>query len=54
MPELTVFGAVLHYETFGTGKPLLVFIPGADGRGTVFHETAKLLSQYFTVVCWDR
>ena len=47
-------GAVLHYETFGTEKPLFVFIPGADGRGTIFHETAKLLAKYFTVVCWDR
>lgn len=54
MPELTVPGAVLHYKTFGAGKPLFVFIPGADGRGSVFHQAAKLLATYFTTVCWDR
>jgi pimeloyl-ACP methyl ester carboxylesterase len=54
MPELTVPGAVLHYEIFGTGKPLFVFIPGADGRGSVFHQVAKLLAIHFTTICWDR
>lgn len=54
MPELTVPGAVLHYEQFGEGKPLLLFIPGADGRGSVFHPTAEILSTFFTVICWDR
>ncbi|OAK95563.1 alpha/beta hydrolase fold protein [Phaeosphaeriaceae sp. SRC1lsM3a] len=53
MPEITVPGAVLHYETFGTG-PLFVFIPGAQGTGNIFHPCAKLLSAHFTVVCWDR
>ncbi|KPM41235.1 hypothetical protein AK830_g5308 [Neonectria ditissima] len=54
MPNLTVPGAVLHYETFGTKGPLLVLIPGADGRGSVFHPAAQFLSADFTVVCWDR
>ncbi|KAJ4244361.1 hypothetical protein NW762_014488 [Fusarium torreyae] len=54
MPELVVPGAVLHYETFGSDGPLLVFVPGADGRGSVFHPTAKFLAAHFTVVCWDR
>ena len=54
MPELTVPGAVLYYEIFGSGKPLFVFIPGADGRGSVFHPAAKVLATYFTTVCWDR
>ncbi|KAF5971919.1 alpha/beta hydrolase fold protein [Fusarium bulbicola] len=54
MPELTVPGAVLHYETFGTEGPILLFIPGADGRGSVFHSVAKFLAAHFTVVCWDR
>lgn len=53
MPSLEVTGAVLHYETFGSG-PLLLFIPGADGRGGVFHEAAKCLAPHFTVICWDR
>ncbi|KAG9201361.1 hypothetical protein G6514_005733 [Epicoccum nigrum] len=54
MPEIAVPGAVLHYEIFGTGKPLFVFIPGADGRGSVFHQAAKILTTHFTAVCWDR
>ncbi|KFY91456.1 hypothetical protein V498_05459 [Pseudogymnoascus sp. VKM F-4517 (FW-2822)] len=53
MPDLHVNGAKLYYETFGSG-PLLLLIPGADGRGTVFHDTAKYLSSHFTVACWDR
>ncbi|KAH7380430.1 Alpha/Beta hydrolase protein [Phaeosphaeria sp. MPI-PUGE-AT-0046c] len=53
MPELTVPGAVLHYETFGTG-PLFVFIPGAQGTGKIFHASAQILSAHFTVLCWDR
>lgn len=54
MAELTVPGAILHYETFGTKGPLLVFIPGADGRGSIFHSTAKFFAESFTAVCWDR
>ncbi|KAH7242722.1 Alpha/Beta hydrolase protein [Fusarium tricinctum] len=54
MPQLTVPGAILHYETFGTQGPLLVFIPGADGRGSIFHSVAQILSAHFIVVCWDR
>jgi pimeloyl-ACP methyl ester carboxylesterase len=53
MPTLHVEGASLYYETFGSG-PLLLFIPGADGRGAIFHDVAKILSAQFTVVCWDR
>ncbi|OBS29613.1 hypothetical protein FPOA_03549 [Fusarium poae] len=54
MPKLTVPGAILHYETFGTSGPVLVFIPGADGRGSIFHTVAESLAASFTVVCWDR
>ncbi|KAI9734264.1 MAG: hypothetical protein M1834_002368 [Cirrosporium novae-zelandiae] len=53
MPALKVPGATLHYETFGTG-PILLLVPGADGRGSVFHNTAKYLASHFTVICWDR
>jgi pimeloyl-ACP methyl ester carboxylesterase len=52
MPNLDVPGATLYYETFGSG-PLLI-IPGADGRGSIFHEIATYLSAHFTVACWDR
>lgn len=54
MPELVVPGAILHYETFGSDGPLLLFVPGADGRGSVFHPSAQFLAAHFTVVCWDR
>ncbi|XEV04751.1 hypothetical protein FSHL1_010038 [Fusarium sambucinum] len=54
MPELTVPDAILHYETFGTTGPVLIFIPGANGHGSIFHTVAKSLSASFTVVCWDR
>ncbi|KAG4268165.1 abhydrolase [Fusarium proliferatum] len=54
MPHLNVPGAVLHYETFGSDGPLLIVIPGADGRGSVFHSSAQFLAAHFTVVCWDR
>jgi pimeloyl-ACP methyl ester carboxylesterase len=53
MPTLDVPGAHLYYETFG-GGPLLLFIQGAEGRGSVFHDVAKFLSSYYTVACWDR
>lgn len=54
MPELAVAGALLHFEKFGAEGPLLLFIPGADGRGSVFHPAAEILSAHFTVICWDR
>ncbi|CZR66266.1 uncharacterized protein PAC_16167 [Phialocephala subalpina] len=53
MPSVEVPGATLHYETFGNG-PLLLLIPGADGRGSIFHNVAKFLAPHFTVTCWDR
>jgi pimeloyl-ACP methyl ester carboxylesterase len=53
MPFLDLPSAKLHYDTFGSG-PLLLCIPGADGRGAVFHDVARYLSHRFTVVCYDR
>lgn len=53
MPVLKVPGANLHYTTFGTGPPLLL-IPGADGRGSIFHPLAKTLLFQFKVICYDR
>lgn len=53
MPFLDLTNAKLHYDTFGNG-PLLLCIPGADGRGAVFHDAARHLSRSFTVVCYDR
>ena len=53
MPSLEVPGALLHYEAFGSG-PILLFIPGADGRGSIFHAVADLLATSYTCICWDR
>jgi pimeloyl-ACP methyl ester carboxylesterase len=53
MPSLDVPGASLYYEALGKG-PLLLLIPGADGRGSVFHPIAQRLAAHFTVICWDR
>jgi pimeloyl-ACP methyl ester carboxylesterase len=53
MTTLEVPGAILHYKAIGSG-PLLLFIPGADGRGSVFYDAAEHLAAHYTVVCWDR
>lgn len=53
MPSLDVPGAVLHYDSFGSG-PLILFITGADGRAESFHKVAQLLADHFTAVCYDR
>jgi len=52
MPTLEVNGATIYYETFGSG-PLLLLIPGADGRGSVFHNVAEK-SDLTSPLCWDR
>ncbi|KAH0274049.1 alpha/beta-hydrolase, partial [Aureobasidium melanogenum] len=53
MPILEVKGANLHYETFGTGQPLLL-ITGAGGNGSAWHSAAKHLSKHYTTICYDR
>ncbi|CAD0084335.1 unnamed protein product [Aureobasidium vineae] len=53
MPFVTVQGANLHYETFGTGPPLL-FITGARGNGSAWHRAAQYLSVHYTTICYDR
>lgn len=53
MPNLQVPGAALHYTTFGSG-PILLLIPGAEGRGSIFHDLAQHLSTQFTVICMTR
>lgn len=53
MPTHEVEGAILHYEKFGSG-PLLVLIPGADGRGEIFHDAARILANKYTVICLTR
>ncbi|KAI4717674.1 alpha/beta-hydrolase [Aureobasidium sp. EXF-10727] len=53
MPFITVQGANLHYETFGTGPPLLL-ITGAGGNGSAWHPAAQYLSAHYTTICYDR
>jgi pimeloyl-ACP methyl ester carboxylesterase len=53
MPTLKVQGADLHYDTFGTGPPLLL-ITGAGGNGSAWHAAAKFLSKHYTTICYDR
>jgi pimeloyl-ACP methyl ester carboxylesterase len=53
MPILQVGGADLHYDTFGTGPPLLL-ITGAGGNGSAFHQAAQFLSKHYTTICYDR
>jgi pimeloyl-ACP methyl ester carboxylesterase len=53
MSTLEVPGAILHYETQGSG-PVLVLIPGANGEAGIFQPLADALQDAFTVVRYDR
>ena len=53
MSTLDVPGAVLHYETQGSG-PVLVLVPGANGEAGIFKPLADALQDAFTVVRYDR
>ncbi|EJU06416.1 alpha/beta-hydrolase [Dacryopinax primogenitus] len=53
MPTLDVPGASLSYETHGSG-PLIVFIPGGQGTGDVYHPIATALAAKYTSVTYDR
>ncbi|KAI4760025.1 alpha/beta-hydrolase [Aureobasidium sp. EXF-3400] len=53
MPIHKVQGADLHYDTFGTGPPLLL-ITGAGGNGSAWHAAAQFLSKHYTTICYDR
>jgi pimeloyl-ACP methyl ester carboxylesterase len=52
---LTVPGASLYYETYGTG-PLLLFISGANGDADIWRPLAQTLSSAtpYTVAIYDR
>ena len=53
MSTLEVPGAILHYETQGSG-PVLVLVPGANGEAGIFKPLADALQDAFTVVRYDR
>ncbi|KAJ4289689.1 hypothetical protein N0V90_011018 [Kalmusia sp. IMI 367209] len=51
--SLSVKGASLYYETYGTG-PLLLFISGANGDAEIWRPIAKTLATNYTVAIYDR
>jgi pimeloyl-ACP methyl ester carboxylesterase len=53
MSTLEMPGAILHYESQGSG-PVLVLIPGANGEAGIFQPLADALQDAFTVVRYDR
>ena len=53
MPYLEVPGAIIYYETEGSG-PLLLCISGANGSKEIWQPLAYLLKSRFTVVAYDR
>jgi hypothetical protein len=50
---LKVPGARLYYETHGSG-PVMLMVPGAPGTADIFKMVAEHLSEYYTVVTYDR
>ncbi len=53
MSKLQVPGAELYYEVRGDG-PLLILIPGSNGRGEIFGQVAGPLAERYRVVTYDR
>ena len=53
MPDIDVNGVRLHYETAGTGPPL-VFVHGMCGSGKVWAGQVDRLADSFTCVTYDR
>lgn len=50
---LEVPGARLHYESLGSGSPLLL-IPGGNGTAHIFGPISQILAARFTVITFDR
>ena len=53
MATLPVPGAILDYCVIGDG-PLLMFVAGARGSGSIYHPLAQHLSKQFRVLTYDR
>ncbi|WP_227999823.1 alpha/beta hydrolase [Nocardia australiensis] len=49
---LKVAGAIIYYETRGSG-PVLLLLPGSGGDAAVFDSIADTLAEHFTVVAVD-
>ena len=52
MPDTTVDGAVIHYETAGAGFPL-VLLHGIGSNSRSWRRQLRDLSANFTVIAWD-
>lgn len=53
MTFIETSGARLHVEVTGSG-PVLILVPGANGTGDIFAQTARDLQDRYTVVMFDR
>ena len=51
--NLTVPGATLYYETYGSG-PLILFISGGNGAADVWRNVTTYLESEYTVAIYDR
>ena len=52
MPDATVDGVILHYETAGEGPPLLL-LHGIGSNSRSWRRQLAALSPDFTVIAWD-
>jgi pimeloyl-ACP methyl ester carboxylesterase len=52
MPDVTLDGAIIHYETVGDGFPLLL-LHGIGSNSRSWHRQLAGLSSEFTVIAWD-
>jgi pimeloyl-ACP methyl ester carboxylesterase len=52
VPDRTVAGANIHYETNGAGTPL-VLLHGIGSNSRSWHRQLEVLSSDFNVIAWD-
>jgi pimeloyl-ACP methyl ester carboxylesterase len=52
MPDCTVAGTCIHYETAGTGTPL-VLLHGIGSNSRSWHRQIDVLASGFNVIAWD-
>ncbi len=52
MPKVTLGDVEIHYETYGTGTPILL-VPGLGGVGSYWNANIPAISQHHQVVVHD-
>jgi pimeloyl-ACP methyl ester carboxylesterase len=52
VPDVTIDGAILHYETAGEGPPLIL-LHGIGSNSRSWHRQLAALSKTFKVIAWD-